>query len=262
MTCVQAVQATDCAQTNVALYNQLCAAGWPESELLRARRGYELGAELFAGRFRPMGKPFVCHLVGVASLLERFGAPRPTVIAGLIHSVYPQGDFGTGRSGPIREHRERVREAVGAAVEELVERYARLKDPDAPGFVERAGAGEALTSAEREVLTIDLVDTLEEHQDYGILYSRKAGSPERRESRIRESVATAELLGHPELAAELEETLRRAYEAERPEVLVTGHRSSYTLAAGRPRRSTLVRALASSTAALRRVRRASAGQRR
>ena len=62
-----------CAQTNLQLYNQIYDAGWSAADLAAARTVYELDVQLFAGRFRPNGKPFVAHLVGVASLVERFG---------------------------------------------------------------------------------------------------------------------------------------------------------------------------------------------
>jgi len=122
---VEADGTASCAQTNVQLYNQLWAAGWEDAGLLKARRAYELAAELFAGRFRPMGKPFVAHLVGVASLLQRFGAPPAAVVAGVVHSAYPQGDFGTGQTGRLPQHRERVREAIGPDAERLVDRATR-----------------------------------------------------------------------------------------------------------------------------------------
>lgn len=52
-----------CAQTNLQLYNQLYDTRWSAADLAAARTVYELDVQLFAGRFRPNGKPFVAHLV-------------------------------------------------------------------------------------------------------------------------------------------------------------------------------------------------------
>ena len=51
-------------------------------------------------------------------------APRPTlVLAGLVHSVYFLGEFGSGRLGPDDDKRARVTAAVGPDVEQLVDAY-------------------------------------------------------------------------------------------------------------------------------------------
>lgn len=241
---LEASDAIGCAQTNVQLYRQLSQAGWRKEDLLRARRGYELATELFAGRFRPMGKPFVCHLVGVASLLERFGASTRAVLAGVVHSAYPQGDFGTGHQGPLPSHRQRVRNAIGPEAEQLVERYASWKDDGGVSTIDRRiEDGHRLEEAEREVLLIDLMDTLEEHHDYGILFCRKAGSDEKRNSRIASSVEIANLIDRPDLAEELGSTIGRVYETEFPTILVADHKHSFTLGAPPQRRSRVTRAL-------------------
>lgn len=233
-----------CAQTNIQLYRQLSQAGWREEDLLRARRGYELATELFAGRFRPMGKPFVCHLVGVASLVESHGGSTRAVLAGMVHSAYPQGDFGAGKQGPSPSHRERVRNAIGPEAEQLVELYASWKDTGgAAAIAQRVADGHRREQAEREVLLIELLDTLEEHQDCGILFCQKAASDEKRDSTIAESVEVANLIDRPDLAGELRSTIGRAYETEIATVLVADHKSSFTLGAPPQQRSRVARAL-------------------
>src|SRR6185312_9075940 len=114
--------------------------------------------ELFAGRFRPMGKPFVSHLVGVASLVQRFGGPNHAVLAGMVHSAYPQGDFGTGQQGTLPAHRQRVRDAIGPEAEELVNLYASWKDSGgAAAIVQRVKDGDRLEQAESEMLLVELL---------------------------------------------------------------------------------------------------------
>ena len=227
-----------CAQTNIQLYSQLTQAGWGEEDLLRARRGYELATELFAGRFRPMGKPFVCHLVGVASLVERSGGPARAVQAGLVHSAYPQGDFGGGANGSLPAHQQRVREAIGPEAEELVALYASWKEDDGLAALQAKGQ---LGEAERATLLIELMDTLEEHQDDGIVFCQKAGTDEKRDATIAASLEAAGLIERPELGEELRTTITRTYENRPPAALVSDHRSSFTLGAPPQRRSLLAR---------------------
>ncbi len=57
------------AQTNIQLYEQLLAARWSAADIVPARAAYELAMRIFAGHFRPSHKPFLAHLVGVASIL-------------------------------------------------------------------------------------------------------------------------------------------------------------------------------------------------
>src|SRR5690349_4857301 len=85
------------AQTNVMLYRQLHQIGYGSESLARVRAAYEFAAELFAGRFRACGRPFLAHLVGTTSILAEIGAAEIIVVAGLLHAAYEQGDFGVTR---------------------------------------------------------------------------------------------------------------------------------------------------------------------
>ena len=75
------------AQTNLALYQQLHDLGYTPEKLADIREAYELATALFAGRFRPCGRPFTAHLVGTASVLAKLGAPAAVVAAGLLHAA-------------------------------------------------------------------------------------------------------------------------------------------------------------------------------
>jgi len=98
---------------------------------------------------------------------------------------------------------------------------------------------------------IELMDTLEEHHDYGILYCHKSGSREARDSRVAESVELANVLDRPDLAAELRSVMTQAYEAQRPSVLATDHKSSFTIGPQSQPRPRSIRALSHPRAALR-----------
>jgi (p)ppGpp synthase/HD superfamily hydrolase len=158
------------AQTNLRLYRQLHEAGYAPTDLLLVRDGYELATALFAGQFRGSGKPFVAHLVGTASILAAVEAPPAVVVAGLLHAVYAQGDFGIAR---WRERRARVRAAVGDAVERLVWRYEEM--PWTPAAIERFRADPAvLAGIDRQVALMRLANELDDNLDLAMLHSHAA----------------------------------------------------------------------------------------
>lgn len=116
----------DLAQTNVQLCRQVVDLGWGDDDLVRLRHGYELAMALFSGQFRANGKTQIAHHVGVASALASGGVRPTVVVAGLLHSAYPLGEFGTARPGVDARKRARVDAAVGADAEALVDAYAAL----------------------------------------------------------------------------------------------------------------------------------------
>src|SRR5262249_37947301 len=111
------------AQTNLRLYEELRRAGRPPDELLAARRAYDLATRLFAGQYRATGKPFVAHLVGVASILARLDRRGPLIVAALLHPAYDQGIFPGWRRAVTEAKRAAVRAVAGDEAEHLVFRY-------------------------------------------------------------------------------------------------------------------------------------------
>jgi (p)ppGpp synthase/HD superfamily hydrolase len=61
------------AQTNLQLYRQL--RDRTDADVALVAAAYELALSLFPRSFRATGKPFLCHLVGTASILDSHGAP-------------------------------------------------------------------------------------------------------------------------------------------------------------------------------------------
>lgn len=154
------------AQTNLQLYAQLHRLGCAPAQLLQVRDGYEFATALFAGQFRGSGKPFVAHLVGTASILAAAGAPPDAVVAGLVHAAYEQGDFGVVR---WRRRRDRVRAALGPAVEALVWRYNEM--PWTPAEVERIRANPAqLSPIDRLIVLMRLANELDDNLDLAMVY--------------------------------------------------------------------------------------------
>jgi (p)ppGpp synthase/HD superfamily hydrolase len=217
------------AQTNLQLFNQLSAAGWGEPELDRAGRAYEFAMELFTGQFRSNGKPFLAHLVGTASALAAAERPPPVVLAGLLHAVYAQGEWGDGRSRVAEERRARIREVAGAAVEDLVHRYTVLawNEHTIPELRARA---DQLAGPAAEVVAMRLANLLDDYVDRGMAYSHKGEKAKLFPPHLADAVELAERLGLTQLAADLRRVFAENAEAELPPTLVREGRSSFTLA--------------------------------
>ncbi len=161
----------DIAQSNIQLYGQLQRAGYRNEEISEVARAYGLAQELFSAQFRGSGRPFLCHLVGTASILARDVAPVQLVIAGLLHAAYSAGIFSFDmhcRVSPRK--RAMLGKAVGDEVEEILVAY------DALPWSESALAkfAEHTPRAQQQVLNIRLANELDDLLDGGLYYSGKA----------------------------------------------------------------------------------------
>jgi (p)ppGpp synthase/HD superfamily hydrolase len=207
------------AQTNVQLYAQLLELRWPEADLLRIRAGHDLATQVHAARFRASGRPFLAHLAGTASLLAWLGAGPDVVLAGLLHAVYDQGDFGDGVRAVSPAKRAFVRSAVGEAVEALVAAYTEL-GWDLSVLARTEGRLEALAPLDRDVLRVRLANELDDHLDLDVLYDARRS--ERLAYLAEATPGLARLsrfLGHENLARAFEETAKACREARIPESL-------------------------------------------
>jgi (p)ppGpp synthase/HD superfamily hydrolase len=175
------------AQTHLQLLNQARRAGWGDADLARAAETCTLATQLFDGRYRRNGRPFVAHVVGTASILLHVGARPDVVLAGLLHAAYDDGDSA----------RARVRAAVGAETEALVTAYAAVPW-SAAWLRERLADERPIPSEERDVLLMRVANQLEDLVDDGARH----GSP-RRPRPLRNGAMLAERLGVPELARHL-----------------------------------------------------------
>jgi (p)ppGpp synthase/HD superfamily hydrolase len=217
------------AQTNVQLYNQLRHLRWSDDDLRHVQAAYQLAMRVVAGHYRPSEKPFLAHLVGVASILAECGAPATVVAAGLLHGVYNQGEFGDGSRGASEEKRRHVRRAVGAASEELVARYAATHwtVEGLERLAARAGHPAEIDAA---VTLVKLADTLEGCLDLGMHYAPEQSWPGGdRRAWFEAAVRLAEALGHEKLAVQLSAALA-SHESAVPGVLQTDHEGSFAVA--------------------------------
>lgn len=208
------------AQTNVQLFEQMLAAGFSTEDVELTSKAHELAVRLLHGLFRPEGEHFVTHLVGTASILVRYEARLPIVLAGLLHAVYDFGEFGGLRRGFTPRRRKLVRDVVGDETEGIVHRYTCY--PWTMPVVESLpGRITELSQEERELVLMRLANELEEGADVSLLYC----PPEARQHRAHHlglSIPVAEAMGLTAMAAELRAGQERALasngEASRPEL--------------------------------------------
>jgi (p)ppGpp synthase/HD superfamily hydrolase len=221
------IQTRSYAQTNIQLFNQLhCNRYYSDTDLKSICNSYSFARELFAGLVRGSGKPFMCHLVGTASILASLNAPIQVVTAGLLHASYIYGQLATIEKDRFPNAKKQLSLTVGQQTEELIARYTQMKwnKYTIPQIGDRL---KHFTDLEKQVLLIRLANELEDHLDGGVLY---CGNAEQRRqyicSSLYLSVAMAEQLNYPQLAATLENTFRETLTKQLPEVLMGQGRSS------------------------------------
>jgi (p)ppGpp synthase/HD superfamily hydrolase len=218
------------AQTNLQLYAQLGAAGWPEQDLALVARGYELAISACGASFRPNGKPFVCHLVGTASIVASWEAPVEEVVCALLHSLYTHGVFAGEPAGLTAAKQEAVRDAVGEGCETLVAAYSTL-DWGGDSTDEWTTTVDSASAHERVALRVRLANELEDHLDLGMSYARKTKT-----SDSSALVVLAEELVGPAFAQELADAVAANARAAVPDALVRADASSFVAGAPRAQR--------------------------
>ena len=195
------------AQTNVQLYDQLFEADHSTAQLETLARAHDLAVSLLYSLFRPEGEPFVTHLIGTASILVRYRAPFPVVLAGLLHAAYDFGEFGGLRRGITPARRRRVRAIVGDEAETVIYRYTRFAwNSQVMESLPRLLPG--MSENDRNIVLMRLANELEEGMGVSLLYCH----PETRRQRVDNlalCIPVAEAMGLPDLAAELKESHRR-----------------------------------------------------
>ena len=214
------------AQTNIALYRQMHELGYPLDALELVRKTHTLACTLFTSRFRATDKPFLCHLVGTASILAHLNVSPILVAVGLLHAAYEAGNFGLGSPGPTKRNRAYVRSQLGDAVEEGIYRYGRTPWNHA-SISQLAQRIELISEQEREILILRLANELEDHLDLAMSYCAEA------RRKIDESfplfAPIAQALGFEGLAIAFRDVATEMQRASWTAPLATGRHASYQL---------------------------------
>lgn len=157
------------ARTNVQLLNQLIQQGRSEELLKRVHRAYDLAVELYSGYFHGDGKPFVSHVVAVASIIGHLGQSDDLVVAAVVHNIYTNGDFGDGKAKVVTPDRQkRARAVVGRRVDDLLIRFRDLRVRTSLDRI--LHEFDTLSEDDRQLLLMDLADHYEKYLDGALAY--------------------------------------------------------------------------------------------
>ena len=196
------------ARTNVQLMNQLIRQGRSQEALKRVYDAYNLAVDLYSGYFQGDGKPFVSHVISVASTVAFLGLPDDLVVAAVVHNIYCNGDFGDGEENVVTPARQaRVRAVVGKRVDDLLVRFRGLRLRRSLDRVLRDF--DALSEDDRQLLLMDLADHYEKFLDGALAYYGDCSwILDFDVPNMPKMVALAERLGHPQLGRQLAEVMR------------------------------------------------------
>lgn len=217
------------AQTNTQLYLQMMELGYAKQAIIRVHKAYMYAITLFSCMVHRCGDTFINHLVRTAGILAVLRVPIEVVIAGLLHSAYTHGNFGTLSRRVSPKKKIEIKEAVGHEAEQLIARYTSLKWQ--PITIPHLYRGlHSMDSVDRTVVLMRLANELEDYLDLGIWYCRNA------ESRLQGSrylgplmVQMAEILGYPFLARELARAFRETESLQIPFMLRSTHKRFFIL---------------------------------
>jgi hypothetical protein len=127
--------------------------------------------------------------------------------------VYGNADFGDGRGPGVTPARARlVREAVGEAVGQMLERFRDLRINDRTLDEVRRTLPE-LGETDRRLILVELADHLEKYVDLGVLYFGDHDWVQT-DSLASDLIAFANELGEPRLAEMLADALAKVAAAE------------------------------------------------
>lgn len=170
------------AQQNVQLYKQMRQKGYAEEDLTQAALAYEFASKMRAQYYRGCGKPFICHLVGVASILAELKQDISLVVAGLLHAAYHKNsDFGPDIE--LNDKRTIISDKFGPQVEGLIYGYKVFKWEYKSGQIDPKEV-QSLKSTEKNVVLLRIANELEDFLDGSIVYcGKKKESPSARKGR-------------------------------------------------------------------------------
>lgn len=207
------------AQTNVQLYNELRVQGRSLAELELVRRAYNLATRLYSGCFLADGKPFVSHVIGVASALAQLELPAEIVASGCIHNVYTNGIFGDGLTHTATEYRRQlVRDSVSPEVEQCIYRFRDLRLKN--NLLKIYDGLENFDKRDQQLIVMDLADILDKYENLGVLYYGDNRWINGLALKNKDTlIKLAGKLGYPQLGAALEQAFIAATTEHVPDVL-------------------------------------------
>jgi (p)ppGpp synthase/HD superfamily hydrolase len=178
--------------------------GYDDEQLELVSRVYHFALKLYAVNFQSSARPFICHLVGTAAWVARYGGDFDTILAALVHAAYGTGDFGVRIPGATTKKRTILREQIGERAERMVLQFHEWLNAHGTHWEKllEAHPGKAWSEEERTVIFIRVCNELDDISD-------KPFSCTPRRSRIRDytqgSTQLALAIERPDLAERLQQ---------------------------------------------------------
>ncbi|EIM77267.1 hypothetical protein A3SI_06759 [Nitritalea halalkaliphila LW7] len=225
--------ATQPAQTNLQLYMQMLREGYSEADVQQINEAYFFTLKKVNGMYRGSGKPFICHLVGTASLMVRCRRPLDVVLAALMHALY-QDRVPFEGCASISERRTQLASLFSAECDRLVHLYTHFE------MTRITEIDPADTSLDEDVLLLRLADELEDLVDFSLCLHGKLGDTEKvggsflsRKARKQQELAVlkriAKQLGVDELYDALDYWMDFSKYETYPAPVKSGYYSSFEL---------------------------------
>jgi hypothetical protein len=187
---------------------------------------YNLVEPMFTGWCRASGRPFICHLTGVASLVLKHGGSRDEVLAALAHAAIQAGAYGPYGARVRTDVRRLLARSLPAGCARLVEAYTQF---DWKAFIDTAGRdiASAVGTTPAILLKLRIANEMDDALDWPFLTERRRREGAR-ECEVSVDAATA--LGWSALASEV--VAVRDAMASVPSVGQTGREDYFVLPAG------------------------------
>lgn len=216
-----AMRREELRQTRSGMLDMAAEMGYRTEELETLADAYRLAQAFTDGGYRPCGRPFINHLVGVAGILLRYGFKLDMVVTGLLHTFYSHGPtHPDGANAAV----ERVCTLLGGSnspVENRVRNYT-LRSGDFSEFLIKAPAG--LLISEAEIFILAAAVSIEINFSGEIRYSARTDALDGRFEQPLAEVCS--MLGVSGLATSFSQLDR---EASVPPELSTNINQSYRL---------------------------------
>lgn len=222
------------AQTNIALYEQMKEYGYSLDDIILMKRAYDFALAARSVSLRGSGKPFICHLVGTASLMVQLKQPINYCVASLLHAMYLRGsDLGIGINS--RGRRFIVKEAFGEEVEQIVYAYHKLKWRYSEEQISELMSG-ACSSGVEKIVLMKLCNEAEDFLDNAVLYMGGSDSGKKSTAWRLEYMKNAQgrfrsvcdHLGAKALGDYIDSLINRSLESKPVPALQTGYNKSYS----------------------------------
>ncbi len=147
-------------QTNLELYIQLQGEGYSEKEIKQVHETYLFTFAAVNSYYRGSGKPFICHLVGVAGIMASCRQPVEVIQVALMHALY-QNRVTFGAANTMEAKRSLVQAKFGAWIDAHILAYTHYE-------LQGAEKIEVDATMKRVVMLISIADELEDIMSYGL----------------------------------------------------------------------------------------------